>query len=69
MKDETDRRVLLVPRHIDGEHRIPLEFPSMAQAAEYLKLPVQYVKEAYAKGCMVTSKKNGRSWFVDATEE
>ncbi len=64
-----ERRVMLVPRHIDGEVQTPLEFPTMARASEYLEVPAQYVREAFVKGCMVTSRKDGRSWFVDSMEE
>lgn len=63
-----ERCVVLVPRNITGETRTPLEFPTMARAAEWLEVPVQHVREAFAKGCMVTSRKDGRSWFVDAKE-
>lgn len=63
-----ERRVVLVPRHIDGTARTPLEFPTMAKAAEYLCVPAQYVREAFVKGCMVTSRADGKSWFVDAKE-
>ena len=46
-----ERRVVLVPRNITGETRTPLEFPTMARAAAFLQ------------GCMVTSRRDGRSWF------
>lgn len=64
-----ERRVVLVPRHIDGTARTPLEFPTMAKAAEYLCVPAKSVREAFVKGCMVTSRVDGRSWFVDSKEE
>ena len=64
-----ERRVVLVPRHVSDSSRVPLEFPTMAKAAEYLCVPAQYVREAFVKGCMVTSRVDGRSWFVDSKEE
>ena len=64
-----ERRVILVPRHVDGEARFPLSFPTMAKAAAYLDVPPHDVRAAFVRGCMVASRRDGRSWFVDATEE
>lgn len=64
-----ERRVVLVPRHVDGEARFPLSFPTMAKAAAYLDVPPHDVRAAFAQGCMVASRRDGRLWFVDATEE
>ena len=63
-----ERRVVLVPRHVDSEFRCPLEFRSMADAAGYLGVSVHEVRSAFMGGHMVTSLVNGRSFFVDGLE-
>ena len=64
----SERCVVLIPRHFTGMTKAPLEFPTMAKAASYLDVPPHDVRAAFLQGCMVTSRRDGRSWFVDAKE-